>query len=510
MKPSMFPAAIALAAAFGAAAHAATLTVNSAADVVANDGVCTLREAIFASNGNQPSGVAMGECTAGDAGTRDRIVFAIPGGAPATILPLSALPTITGSVEIDGYTQPGASPNTIASLDGYDGVPGITIDGAQSGPDSKPGLRLGTGSNHSSVRGLRITGFNSSACCADNGITIEGAAAQDVEIAGNVIHGNKSRGVYLDPVGGIAQGIRIGGLAPADRNLVYGHANAAGILLNKCDGCSVRNNWLGLRRGAGIQPVAQGNQAGVSIGSSGGGIEVVGNWFGGNGAGIVLAGGPRFATVAANRVGAGFPNGQGIWIYSIGGYAFPQDNTLQDNLVTGNSQQGVIVSDGATGSQVVRNRLVGNRIFANGGLEIDLGANGGSFDGVTPNDPGDVDAGPNGRQNFPLLQAPSFAAGMVSIPYAIDSPAASFAIELTFSSACDASGHGPAGQVLAAPVRLTDRPASGTLSFAMPAAPAIGYVSATADGSEGTSEYSLCMPYNNPQGDGLFAAGFEP
>jgi CSLREA domain-containing protein len=42
------------------------MTVNSGGDVVADDGVCTLREAITAANTNSPSGTQPGECPAGD------------------------------------------------------------------------------------------------------------------------------------------------------------------------------------------------------------------------------------------------------------------------------------------------------------------------------------------------------------------------------------------------------------------------------------------------------------
>lgn len=61
--------AFALAAvAFSAApspARAATINVNSTADVVANDGQCTLREAITAANTDTASGGMAGECQAG-------------------------------------------------------------------------------------------------------------------------------------------------------------------------------------------------------------------------------------------------------------------------------------------------------------------------------------------------------------------------------------------------------------------------------------------------------------
>lgn len=42
------------------------ITVNSTADVIADDGQWTLREAITTANNNTPSGTFEGECPAGD------------------------------------------------------------------------------------------------------------------------------------------------------------------------------------------------------------------------------------------------------------------------------------------------------------------------------------------------------------------------------------------------------------------------------------------------------------
>src|ERR671916_425382 len=58
---------------------------------------CTLREAMNEANAF-PGKAA--------------IHFDIPGGGVKTISPNSRLPEITDEVTIDGYTQPGASPNT--------------------------------------------------------------------------------------------------------------------------------------------------------------------------------------------------------------------------------------------------------------------------------------------------------------------------------------------------------------------------------------------------------------
>jgi CSLREA domain-containing protein len=68
------------------------IIINSTADTIANDGVCTLREAITAANADQPSGTMSGECRAGDGA--DTIVI------PAGVYSLE----ITGSTENENET----------------------------------------------------------------------------------------------------------------------------------------------------------------------------------------------------------------------------------------------------------------------------------------------------------------------------------------------------------------------------------------------------------------------
>ena len=85
------------------AAAAGILEVNSDADTNANDGFCTLREAITAANTDTTSGAAAGECAAGSGA--DEITFA----GDYTITLGSQLPAITSNITITGN---GAS-NTI-------------------------------------------------------------------------------------------------------------------------------------------------------------------------------------------------------------------------------------------------------------------------------------------------------------------------------------------------------------------------------------------------------------
>ena len=139
MRASHFPQILGLflaAAALPFAAPAATITVNSTADVAANDGQCTLREAINAAKNDAASGAAAGECAAGS-GT-DTIAFNVTGtgcngSGVCTITPGSPLPGLGNSVTIDGYTQTAASVNTLAT--GTNAVLKIVLSGSGGAAD---------------------------------------------------------------------------------------------------------------------------------------------------------------------------------------------------------------------------------------------------------------------------------------------------------------------------------------------------------------------------------------
>ena len=148
----------------------------------------------------------------------DVINFNIPGSGVHTISLTNQLPPLTDPVTIDGYTQPGASPNTLAV--GNDAKLLIELSGALA--NSAYGLRL-TGGN-STIRGLIINRFNF------QGIDIELKGGN--VIAGNFIGTNASgtadfptpnngSGVYL-----LTSNNTIGGLTPGDRNVLSGNANA--------------------------------------------------------------------------------------------------------------------------------------------------------------------------------------------------------------------------------------------------------------------------------------------
>ncbi len=132
-----------------ASARASTITVNSTSDAAANDGACTLREAIIAANTNAASGAAAGECAAGAAGL-DTIEFNIPGPGVQTIAPASALPAITEAVFINGYTQPGRAPTPTRPTSGS--TPSSSSNLTKLSISRKPHLQRPAGTHHPRTR----------------------------------------------------------------------------------------------------------------------------------------------------------------------------------------------------------------------------------------------------------------------------------------------------------------------------------------------------------------------
>jgi CSLREA domain-containing protein len=81
--------AAAIAALFTAPAGAATITVSTTGDTIANDGVCSLREAVIAANTNTASGVMAGECAAGEAAPTVDVINIPAGTYTLTIAPIN-------------------------------------------------------------------------------------------------------------------------------------------------------------------------------------------------------------------------------------------------------------------------------------------------------------------------------------------------------------------------------------------------------------------------------------
>jgi uncharacterized repeat protein (TIGR03803 family) len=170
----------------------------------------------------------------------NRIVFAIPGFSPHVITPASALPALTARITLDGYTQPGATPNT--SPGGFNANLRVMLDGSNAGAGVS-GLRL-TGSN-CLVRGLAIGRF------AGHGVSIESGEVH--VISGNALGLDAS----LQPAGNGLDGVRvngarhvIGGPEPAARNAVA--HNARGLVVVAGAGHALRANRVFAHTGLGL------------------------------------------------------------------------------------------------------------------------------------------------------------------------------------------------------------------------------------------------------------------
>lgn len=294
----------------------------------------------------------------------------------------------------------------------------------------------------------------------------------------------------------------IGGVTAGEGNLVSGN-NYVGVYL-QTDNNTVLGNQLGtnltgdaaIPNGYGVEiyggsdntiggtAPGQGNlisgnvNMGVSIHCSAGGNVVNGNLIGTDISGTQPIG---------NRMGVGIAGGPNM----IGG-ELPGDG----NVIAFNTDVGVGLADPTLLQRIIRNEIhsngVGvwirttfagwpeqipisrNQIHDNIDLGIDLWPQ-----GVTPNDPGDGDAGPNTLLNFPVLTS-------VSTTMAVGNACPNCRIEV-FLADGDPSGHGE-GEVF-----LDFGTADGAGNFNIPIqnVAACDPITATAiDGAGNTSEFS--------------------
>jgi CSLREA domain-containing protein len=406
-------------------AHAApaTFTVNSTADP--GDGICdasecTLREAMDTADTN------------GNPQETDIINFNIPGEGPHTIKPNTALDEIQTPVIIDGYTQPGASPNTLAK--GTNAKIMIELDGSNTGG----GDGFYTDSENTVIRGLAINRFSG------GGIEVQAPAQNNVKIEGNFIGSDPSGTQDLGNGGyGVefmfGSGLTVGGTTPAARNLISGNQKD-GLSLWNTTGNTISGNLIGTK--------SDGTSA---LGNTGNGVTLVGT--------------------SNNLIGGGTP--------------------ASANTIAFNAKDGVVVLDSLNNSNYSSdgNRILSNSIFTNGGLGIDLlGPNEDYATNVSAaNDILDPDLGPNDLQNFPVVTSAKASRRGTAIKGTLNStPHTVFVVQLFSNPTGDAEGK----TFIAETSVATD--ASGNASFTLRAKRVSGVVTATATNfsSGDTSEFS--------------------
>jgi hypothetical protein len=313
---------------------------------------------------------------------------------------------------------------------------------------------------------------------------------------------------------GIASGAQnnvVGGSAHGAGNVISGNPND-GVVLSQTgtSGNVVQGNLIGTDP-AGTAAIPNGF-AGIEIAFGatsnfvGGTLAAEGNVISGNnnvGVGIFNPN-TNYNRLASNRIGTQ-PDGitplgngsHGVIITNSAGAA----NSIGEpqNTIAYNGGAGVSVAVGSPNPTL--EKVTGNAIFSNGGLGIDL-----EPAGVDVNDPCDADAGPNGRQNAPVLTSATTYLGNVTVEGTLDSvPNDTFTVELFASDACDPSGHGE-GQTYLGSLTLGFSPTCArAFQVTLPAAAgtAVTATATTLDGS--TSEFSNCIPITcfDPDGDGV-------
>jgi titin len=349
-----------------------------------------------------------------------------------------------------------------------------------------------------------------------DGVIIVGTGVSNNLVQGNFI-GTKAGGnsILLNNRSGLgifgASGNTIGGVVAGAGNVICGNGTYAigqgGIYLQGgASGNFIQGNWVGTDR---TGTLALGNtQEGIYLMGAvsnviGGSLPGAGNVTSANGTrGIWLDMGASWNVVQGNLIGTKSdgvsPLGNtdhNIEVGDSAGGAGAINNTIGGGLGAGNTiafagtiYAGVRVRDGST-----NNAILGNSIFGNGGLGIDL-----STVGPGPINNCGVNPGANMLQNFPVLSQAVSGNG-TGIRGTLNSrPNSTFLIQFFANPACDKSLHGQGQTYLYLGDQMVATGGACTNAFVatFPGQVPPGYViTATAtDSAYNTSEFSTCAP----------------
>ncbi len=485
---------------------------------------CTLRAAIQEVNA---AGSGVGPIT---------VNFDIPGGGLHVIQPSSSpLPAITHPILLDATTQPGASCPT---ANDYANIL-VRLDGAGIG-GTVNGLTLNSGSDGSLIKGFSITRFGGDGIEINSDDNVAQCNYIGVDIDGYSVGANGGEGIDISGDDNL-----IGGSFDTLRNIISGNI-ASGVTLNSAaERNDIFGNIIGLNNKV-SEKVGNGF-SGIFIGGGdrnniGGNNDDLGNYIGGNNSmGIYLYLNSNYNDIYNNKIGVdkdnkpGLGNGShGIWgilasynrvgastgggvgnvIADNDGYGIiftddsvgnwirfntvfehtfagisivkGDDHLITHNEITDNGTAGI----GISGASSTGNEISENSVYANGGLGIDLEADG----SVEVNDSLDADSGPNGLQNFPFL---NLTTGGTTIEGELFSTAnKDFTLEFFSNVTCDSSGNGEGKTYLGKKDVTTD--GSGHVDFS--AVMVSSFVNgdmitavATEKLSRNSSEFSPCL-----------------
>lgn len=299
----------------------------------------------------------------------DTIRFRIPAADPGcdtmgvcTIHPTDSFVLSDSGTVIDGYTQPGACPNSNPFGQSINAVLKVVVDGSSQ---QQRGFLIYSSDNV--VRGLVISGFR------DWGIGFLGERARCNRIEGNFI-GTDATGTVARANGGAgvligtyASENTVGGIDPAARNLISG--NTQGVVIGPWGRNLVQGNYIGTDVTS-VSPL--GNSIGVRI------VNVSqNNLIGGAGSGAENL-------IAFNMTG----------ILVDGQYGEAYYNTFSRNRIHSNTVKGISLQSGGNQSisapaitSVTPTQVAGTAV-AHAKVEVfsDADGQGAVFEGATTAD----------------------------------------------------------------------------------------------------------------------------
>jgi hypothetical protein len=356
-----------------------------------------------------------------------------------------------------------------------------------------------------------------------------GASGSDVVVEGNLL-GTDATG--LVPLGTLAgngidvsggNGVRIGGSTAASRNVVGRFA--VGIRLSAAitgglQGAIIQGNFVGTDvSGTRLLPQLLPGMQGIFAAATGDDAQILGNTVGGFSNGIDVSGSTGLV-IQGNFIGTdstgAFDLGnttRGIRFANADGMTIGGVGAGEGNWIAFNSRAGV---EGQNLHATIRGNRIWNTksITAQDGLGIDLTEN--LVLGVTINDPGDGDTGPNELQNFPFLTSsgPALAEGNggTRIQGFLDSaPSTQYTLDFYSNPACANRPQELAeGQDYIGTSQVTtDGSGHAEIDVTLPVTVEVGArISATATDPDGnTSEFSPRLIFSMFPGSGQAAGG---
>ena len=314
---------------------------------------------------------------------------------------------------------------------------GVDATGAAALSNTNQGVLLNVaGSNNV----IGATGVGNVIAAAGELVDIDGGS--NAKVQGNFLGtgadgvtavGSHADGVFVT---GSATGTTIGGAGTGDGNVIAKATNV-GIRLQGATSTVIRGNYIGTDAAA---TALLGNATGIKLEGSGNNDNIIG-----------AAGGP--------------------------------------NVITNSTGHAIVVGAG------VHNTIRYNSIYSNGKLGIDLVDAGDPSSGVTPNDAGDADTGPNNLLNTPVITAVAQNAGNVDYSGTFDTVSGSaITVDIYKSNSCtDSTRQGETFVGSTASVTAGSGDTNWTLTLPGTVSNGQIFTATATDGNGNTSEFSPCF-----------------